>query len=407
VRLLCTNITSKGSKSVVLKTQGSSSLKDNIINVFGLNTFQCLAPLQLTLSDGCLIEGFLSKPGNGNGRNSGDRQFFYVNSRPVDMPKVIKMVNELYRGSNSKQYPIAILNFCLPTNSYDVNVTPDKRKVFFSSEGSLMASLREKLENVYSPDQCVYSVNSVDNTKGEVLDDMDIDDTEEAVAPCKVSSCKKDILPREFTQLTPEVHRPEGISAYQFVDLKKSSGSTEELGRDGSSSRKLGIVQSSLTNFVSVNKRKHEDKTARNPISEVPVLRKSNCSEFCQNEVTENDTASESGQKRFQVGLLERGGGSAMRSNHTNSSADIDMEHDLVLRNGRKLFHSSTEGKLEEFEFVSKSNTKLQTSVGREVNDSVLGNRRRHFQFGTGKGEGPLLARCNNHGRDPDMVSLY
>lgn len=406
MRLLCTNATSKGSKSVVLKTQASSSLKDNIINVFGLNTFQCLAPLHLTLSEGCLIEGFLSKPGNGNGRNSGDRQYFYVNNRPVDMPKVSKMINELYKGSNSKQYPIAILNFCLPTDSYDVNVTPDKRKVFFSSEGSLMVSLREELEKVYSPDQCVYSVNSVDNPKIEGLDDMDVDDREEPVAPCNISSAKKDNSPKEFTQLIPEVSRSEGLHAYQFVDQEKNSGSTEELGRDGSSSSKLGIVQSSLTNFVTINKRKYEDEAACNPLSEVPVLRKAICSEFCENEVTENDTASGSGRKRFQSGLLEREvGGSVVRSNGTNSDADVGVEHDLVPRSGRKLFHSSSEGKPEEFELASKSNTKFQASAEREVDDSVLGSKRRHFQFGSGK-EGPILARCNNHGINLDMVSL-
>ncbi|KAF3330253.1 DNA mismatch repair protein PMS1 isoform X1 [Carex littledalei] len=359
VRLLCTNISSKGSKSVVLKTQGSSSLKDNIINIFGLNTFQCLAPLHLTLSEGCSIEGFLSKSGNGNGRNSGDRQFFYVNNRPVEMPKVSKMINELYKGSNSKQYPIAILNFCLPTDSYDVNVTPDKRKVFFSSESSLMVSLREELEKVYSPDQCVYSVNSVDNTKNEGLDKMEMDEREEeAVAPCKVSSGREDTSPREFSQLTPEVSRPEPLPAYRFVGLKRSSGSTEELGRDGSSSRKLGIVQSCLTKFVTVNKRKHEDETTCNPLSEVPVLRKTICSELFENEVTENDSASESGRKLFQADILQKEvGGYVMRSSCAKSDGDVGVEDDLVPGSGRKLFHSSTKGKPEEFELICKSNS--------------------------------------------------
>ncbi|XP_078175861.1 DNA mismatch repair protein isoform X4 [Carex rostrata] len=408
VRLLCTNIPSKGSKSVVLKTQGSSSLKDNIINIFGLNTFQCLAPLHLTLSEGCSIEGFLSKSGNGNGRNSGDRQFFYVNNRPVEMPKVSKMINELYKGSNSKQYPIAILNFCLPTDSYDVNVTPDKRKVFFSSESSLMVSLREELEKVYSPDQCVYSVNTVDSTKNEGLDDMDVDDREEEpVAPCKVSSGREDTSPRESNQLTPEASRSDPLPAYRSVDLKRSSGSTEELGRDGSSSRKLGIVQSSLTKFVTVNKRKHEDETACNPLSEVPVLRKTTCSELYENEVTENDSAPESGRKRFQAGILQREvGGSVMRSSCAKSDEDVGVEDDLVPGSGRKLFQSSTKERPEDFELVSKSNSKFQASIGREVDDSVLGDRRRHFQFGSGKSEGPILARCNNYARDPDMEGM-
>ncbi|RWW35188.1 hypothetical protein GW17_00000013 [Ensete ventricosum] len=167
VRLLCTNTTGKNSKSMVLKTQGSSSLKDNIITVFGLSTLQCLEPLNLCVSEGCKVEGFLSKPQYGSGRNLGDRQYFYVNGRPVDMPKVGKLVNELYRYSNSKQFPIAILNFIIPTTSYDVNVTPDKRKIFFSDEGALMLSLRTEVEKIYYPHHCSYTVNMIEKPEKE------------------------------------------------------------------------------------------------------------------------------------------------------------------------------------------------------------------------------------------------
>lgn len=159
VRFGCTNTTGKNAKSVVLKTQGNDSLKDNIITVLGMNTFNCLEPMTLCISESCKVDGFLSKPGLGNGRNLGDRQYFFVNGRPVDMPKVGKLVNELYRSANSKQYPIAILNFSVPTKVYDVNVTPDKRKIFFSEETSLLQALREGLQQIYSPDNASYAIN--------------------------------------------------------------------------------------------------------------------------------------------------------------------------------------------------------------------------------------------------------
>ncbi|XP_027365558.1 DNA mismatch repair protein PMS1 isoform X2 [Abrus precatorius] len=159
VRFVCTNTTGKNVRSVVLKTQGSGSLKDNIITVLGMNTFSCLESLTLCISDSCQVEGFLSKSGQGNGRNLGDRQYFFVNGRPVDMPKVSKLVNELYKGANSKQYPIAILNFTVPTRAYDVNVTPDKRKIFFSEETAILQALREGLQKIYSASDICYSVN--------------------------------------------------------------------------------------------------------------------------------------------------------------------------------------------------------------------------------------------------------
>ncbi|KAK7270208.1 hypothetical protein RIF29_23191 [Crotalaria pallida] len=162
VRFVCTNTTGKNARSVVLKTQGSASLKDNIITVLGINTFRCLEPVTLSLSDSCKVDGFLSKSGQGNGRSLGDRQYFFVNGRPVDMPKVSKVVNEIYKGANSKQYPIAILNFTVPTRAYDVNVTPDKRKIFISEESAILQALREGLQQIYSASGVCYSVNKAE-----------------------------------------------------------------------------------------------------------------------------------------------------------------------------------------------------------------------------------------------------
>nr|KJB49942.1 hypothetical protein B456_008G146300 [Gossypium raimondii] len=164
VRLVCSNTSRKNLKSVVIKTQGSGSLKDSIIQVFGMNMFNCLEPVSICISDDCKIEGFLSKSGQGSGRSMGDRQYFFVNGRPVDMPKVSKLVNEIYKGANSKQYPVAVMNFIIPTRACDVNVTPDKRKVFFSDESMILQSLREGLQQIYSSSNASYIVNGVDDT---------------------------------------------------------------------------------------------------------------------------------------------------------------------------------------------------------------------------------------------------
>lgn len=34
------------------------------------------------------VQGFVSRAGEGVGRSDNDRQFFYLNGRPVDIPKV-------------------------------------------------------------------------------------------------------------------------------------------------------------------------------------------------------------------------------------------------------------------------------------------------------------------------------
>ncbi|KAH6766380.1 DNA mismatch repair protein [Perilla frutescens var. hirtella] len=314
VRIVCTNTTGKNVRSVVLKTQGNGSLKENIITVFGSSTFSCLEPLTLSMSDGRMVEGFVSKPGYGSGRNIGDRQFFFVNGRPVDMPKVGKLVNELYRGANSKQYPIAIMNFSVPTRAYDVNVTPDKRKIFFSDESSILQSLRESLEKIYSSDEASYSVNKVDelNVSNRVikvhsmlegsqmplknlLPDGDVvpkEREDELYAnsgsiPPTVKDDMTDLSGQEMIQngggippevqgnqksnlsVTPDkqivVDRTDKHTCLQSTSTQKGSVCSEKLiGRSS-------IVQMSLKKFVTVNKRKHE--SVETVLSEVPLLR--------------------------------------------------------------------------------------------------------------------------------------
>lgn len=313
VRIVCTNTTGKNARSVVLKTQGNGSLKENIIMVFGTSTFSCLQPLTLNISDSCMVEGFVSKPGYGSGRNIGDRQFFFVNGRPVDMPKVGKLVNELYRGANSRQYPIVIMNFSVPTVAYDVNVTPDKRKIFFSDETSILKSLRNALEKVYSSNEASYSVNRVDELNEsdhginvqfmhegsqtpskQLLPDssMTPEEREDNLYPKSdgipptVTDNLRELSSEKMKQtsggLPPRVHSNQKINLSETPDLhisdridkltylpstltkKGSPGSEKLLGRSST-------VQMSLNKFVTVNKRKHE--SVETALSEVPLLR--------------------------------------------------------------------------------------------------------------------------------------
>ncbi|KAK1428177.1 hypothetical protein QVD17_17006 [Tagetes erecta] len=320
VRLVCKNTTGKNKSSVVLKTQGSGSLKDNIITVFGMNTFTCLEPVSLFISDTCQVDGFLSKSGNGSGRNLGDRQYFFVNGRPVDMPKVNKLVNEMYRSANSKQYPIAIMNFVVPTRVCDVNVTPDKRKIFFSDEGSVLKALKEALLKIYSPNLASFSVQKTEEFDQEgnnsklcsQLDQSFSQFSSKKVSP-EVSDSKK-----ETSRVVSEDEETLGASpAVDLIDIDDYSLSkrdfslkfhgakkTNTVSRSYSekhtvvtsnttckqqssfpinskmpksvneridSPRSVGPVQSLLTSFVAVNKRKHE--SISNTLSEVPVLR--------------------------------------------------------------------------------------------------------------------------------------
>lgn len=324
VRLVCTNTAGKKVKSVVLKSQGSGSLKDNIIQVLGMSTFNCLEPISIPISDSCSVEGFLSKSGQGSGCNLGHKQYVFVNSRPVDMPKVNKLVNELYRGANSRQYPIAILDFKIPTRECDVNVTPDKRKVFFSDESYILKALREGLQQIYSSSNANYLVNTVEEPSTEAHDSdicsppgkprilskclpkdgidlgtRNVEKTAEANRPPGTAETKTcswrllegsnprvdaNLLKRDFTLRVHGTKKTDGFlesngrQLTPHVDSKsveKSSSPSSEVhdvtAISKSSSSRASRVQSSIDKFVTLTKRKYD--CASTVLSEVPVLR--------------------------------------------------------------------------------------------------------------------------------------
>ena len=117
---------------------------------------------------GCALRGFVSRPGRGCGRGAGDRQFFFVNGRPVDLPRFGKILNETFRAyAPSGGFPTAILDFRLPENAYDINVTPDKRKVLLHDEDAVFKAARDAIEAMYEPSRYTYAVGQAAGGRGD------------------------------------------------------------------------------------------------------------------------------------------------------------------------------------------------------------------------------------------------
>lgn len=178
VRILCTHQSGKYGRTNVLHTRGGeeASVRENVVTVFGAKMVAAMQEIDFDLSDAdgdgsssltCRIVGYVSKAQNGCGRAGTDRQFYYVNGRPVDLPRVAKVLNETYRSFNPNQAPMAVLDVQLPTDSYDVNVTPDKRKVMLHQEQELLTKMKEKLTEAFAPSRYTYTVSQapLSNTK--------------------------------------------------------------------------------------------------------------------------------------------------------------------------------------------------------------------------------------------------
>lgn len=95
------------------------------------------------------LYGYISKLESG--RNASDNQFIFVNSKPCDILKVSKVVNEVYRNYTQNQSsPFLCLFIQVQTWAADFNV-PRKRAVILQEENKLCELVRESLEQMYSP----------------------------------------------------------------------------------------------------------------------------------------------------------------------------------------------------------------------------------------------------------------
>ena len=160
VRLIVTHTAGRSPRATVVHTQGGGTMRDNIVTVLGAASANALQPFSAQLLGTCTAAGFVSSPAAGCGRSSSDRQYFYVNGRPVDLPRVSKTLNEVYRAFNSAQFPAAVVDFRLPTDAYDVNVTPDKRRVMLHAEDELLSALHDALTAAYDPSRRTLAVGN-------------------------------------------------------------------------------------------------------------------------------------------------------------------------------------------------------------------------------------------------------
>lgn len=97
------------------------------------------------------LRGYVSKASGGIGRETGDRQLFFLNGRPVDLPKLTRVLNETWRQYEMNHKPACILELVLAPGEFDVNVTPDKREVILTDESHMLDAVRDALSTLWEP----------------------------------------------------------------------------------------------------------------------------------------------------------------------------------------------------------------------------------------------------------------
>lgn len=210
VKILCTNIPQNGGRQTVISTNGHSVI-ENIISVFGAKQSKLLTKIKSPTEDGTeegtytqqsladleeptslldirssdldklnfgkfRIDGLISNIEHNAGRSSKDRQYFYVNSRPVEPRAIIKLVNEVYRRYNMHQFPFVFLNLKMDQSDVDVNLTPDKRQVLVNNEKILQLAVKRALMNTFGDQPSLFKTI---NINASVKDHPQNDDSDE------------------------------------------------------------------------------------------------------------------------------------------------------------------------------------------------------------------------------------
>ncbi|CXH88903.1 DNA mismatch repair protein PMS1, putative [Plasmodium berghei] len=133
----------------MLITNGSDDIKKNFYSIFGKKNIGNLIDLNIK-NENWSVKGYISD--SNSGRRDKDLQFYYMNSRPIHVIKnVNKIINTIYREFNSRLYPIIICNILSDSKNIDINVTPDKREVFFTFENELCEEIKTELIKLLTP----------------------------------------------------------------------------------------------------------------------------------------------------------------------------------------------------------------------------------------------------------------
>ncbi|KAI0009711.1 DNA mismatch repair protein MutL [Xylariaceae sp. FL0662B] len=175
----------KGKRMVLFSTKGNQTTRENIINVFGAKTLAVLIPLDLELeleptnkparrwmtaqhddsTKEIHVRGHVSRPAHGEGRQTPDRQMFFVNGRPCGLPQFAKVFNEVYKSYNASQSPFIFADIQLDTHLYDVNVSPDKRTILLQDQSRMLDNLRESLIALFESQDYALPVSQLSGTK--------------------------------------------------------------------------------------------------------------------------------------------------------------------------------------------------------------------------------------------------
>ena len=153
-------IDSKGDREdVKMRTSSSTDrVEQTVSSVLGSKFLSGMCRIQIDLTKAvnknqlASVTGLISKaPSTTNNQAMArELQFFSINNRPVELPKVSRQLNELWRNldSGQRKRPACVLQFSLPRSAFDVNLSPDKRDVMLTDQDAICDLVRDYVQQI-------------------------------------------------------------------------------------------------------------------------------------------------------------------------------------------------------------------------------------------------------------------
>ncbi|KAI9352103.1 hypothetical protein BDR26DRAFT_797800 [Obelidium mucronatum] len=272
VRIMAIGLNPKSGRSILVSSCGNSSMKLNISNVFGSKVVPTVLEVDFSVSttatlpeqaskkgsddvysqnDGSVgtpaedvedqvlddedtqsnartinVKGLISRPIQNFGRTSNDRQFFYINNRPCDLPKLAKVVNEVYKTYNAHQYPVIVWNLIMDPDMFDVNVSPNKRTLFLHNERVVFENMKNQLEILFSPNRAFAVSNFSQPSLSSGVPAIDQD----AGSSNPKEICNQKRTASQFQKMTADElteNDPESVKRVRVLESEQTSPNTD------------------------------------------------------------------------------------------------------------------------------------------------------------------------------------
>ena len=193
------------------------------------------------------VEGLVSKAPaatGGAGRTSGVAralQFFSINGRPVQLSRISNLLGDAWRqfdavaaakgdaAAAARRRPACVLQFFLPNNMYDVNLSPDKREVLLNEEAKVCELIRVALIRLWTEQSegtfVLNEVETMSNSAGRRRVEAEVGGLVPPAAPATNASTEPPTVSSEASSSRSRMERRNAF-VHRFENIGKLAPDT-------------------------------------------------------------------------------------------------------------------------------------------------------------------------------------